>query len=141
VTANQAPRRNRRGHPCPLWCTTDHGMPIAQSHGGATASIEVPGADRISARAVHLGMADDRPQVSVTTVRHASTDTDPHLRVAPGDAEHLAGLVEMLATATAARGDPVRPRSAPRSAPRTGAPGSRARPSGTRTRPAGYSRR
>jgi hypothetical protein len=61
-------RENREGHPCPRWCATGHGMPIARAHWGAIARIDVPGAscipDTITARAVHLGTAADRPEVA-----------------------------------------------------------------------------
>lgn len=97
MTKDQAPRANRDGHPCPSWCTTDHGTPISSlSHLGTAVTIELPGTGRISARAAHLGSAADRAEVSVTAFRHGRRGEAPDLRLGARDAKHLAAIIDML---------------------------------------------
>jgi hypothetical protein len=97
VNEDQAPRQNRDGHPCPPWCTTDHGTPVSSlSHWGMAVTIELPGTGRISARAAHLGSAADRAQVSVTAFRHGSRGEVPDLRLSARDAKYLAAIINML---------------------------------------------
>ena len=96
MTEDQAPRQNREGHMCPSWCVTDHGTPISSlSHWGTAATIEVPGIGGISARAVHLGSASDRAEVSVTAFRHGGRGEAPDLRLSARDAKYLAAIIDM----------------------------------------------
>jgi hypothetical protein len=97
VTSDQAPRQNRDGHLCPPWSTTGHGTPVSSlSHRGAAVTIELPGTGRISARAVHLGSASDRAEVSVTAFRHGGKGEAPDLRLGARDAKYLAAIIDML---------------------------------------------
>ena len=101
MNESRPPRTNRWGHPCPPWCATDHSVPVAQSHWGTATFIEVLGTGRTPDRIVsasHLASERDKPEVSVTTVRHGSEP--PWLWLSPAVAGHLAGIVEMLAGAT-----------------------------------------
>ena len=96
-------RANRRGDPCPSWCTTDHDTPSAGGHfydfhGGPAVRTEIPGAivsipDWIAVRPVSTGHpGDGEPNVSVTGTVCTW--------IRPGDAEDIAALIEMLGRAT-----------------------------------------
>ena len=96
-------RANRRGDPCPPWCTTDHDTPSAGGHfydfhGGPAVRTEIPGAivsipDWIAVRPVSTGHpGDGEPNVSVTGTVCTW--------IRPGDAEDIAALIEMLGRAT-----------------------------------------
>ena len=96
-------RANRRGDPCPSWCTTDHDTPSAGGHfydfhGGPAVRTEIPGVivsipDWIAVRPVSTGRpGDGEPNVSVTGTVCTW--------IRPGDAEDIAGLIEMLGRAT-----------------------------------------
>ena len=97
-------RANRRGDPCPEWCTTDHETPdpgglFFDFHGGPAVRTEIPGAvvsipDWIAVRPVADGhpAVGDGPHVSVTGTVCTW--------ISPGDAEDIAALIEMLGRAT-----------------------------------------
>jgi hypothetical protein len=108
------PRQNREGHPCPPWCETDHDKAhgaagLFMFHGGATAGIEVRGKaasglrDRIYACPFSAGQPGYEPVVSVASIRYGAVGADPQVWLSARDAGELAGLVEMLATATPAQ--------------------------------------
>lgn len=97
MNEDHAPRQNSNGHPCPPWCTTDHGTPISSlSHWGTAVTTELPGTGRISARAAHLGSAADQAEVSVTAFRHGCKGEAPDLQLSARDADHLAAIIDML---------------------------------------------
>jgi hypothetical protein len=98
-----APRTSRDGHPCPPWCETDHGVYV--THWKHNPAIGVPGAlkslpDEICTSAIR-NPEMDAPAVRVHATRYGrDDDAPPDLWLTPGDAEHLACIIEMLATAT-----------------------------------------
>jgi hypothetical protein len=89
VNEDQAPRRNRDGHPCPPWCVTDHG------------TFSFHGAERISVQTAEYRT------YRVRAIQYA-THGGPNIQVAgngmvtiPSDnAEDLAAIIEELAGAT-----------------------------------------
>jgi hypothetical protein len=92
VTQSQPARQNRKGHPCPPWCITDHDEQLVpghftESHGGETVPVE--GDVLLSARAC-MAPAWDGPRVQVSG-RKGSFFTE--------HADQLAGLIEQLASA------------------------------------------
>jgi hypothetical protein len=114
VNEDQAPRQNRKGHPCPPWCQIDHDEVHGASHsylfhGGPITRVEMRGkraalpSDEIFARAFHAGDPDDKPVVAVSSYRIGAAGQDPGIWLGPADAGDLAGLVEMLASATPAQ--------------------------------------
>jgi hypothetical protein len=110
MTADQPPRQNSRGHPCPDWCVTDHETVHGEAgthdhHGGVPADIRVPGElaslpDEIGVWPLHYGLDDREAVVAVRGVRRQADYGYPYLRVSVADAGELAALVEMLAEAT-----------------------------------------
>jgi hypothetical protein len=99
MTASQKPRQNREGHPCPPWCTTDHGQgPFPghfwTGHGGDGVSLEVGKHVYVSVRPCHVTSRE--PEVQVTHSGHGG------VFLAPSSAECLAGLLDALADAAPA---------------------------------------
>jgi hypothetical protein len=99
VTSDQAPRQNRKGHPCPPWCVTDHDEELVpghftEGHGGEGEALNVSGHNWVTARACHV--MSRQPEVQVTLSGVGS------VFVAPPAAEDLAGLVDALADAAPA---------------------------------------
>jgi len=94
----QAPRRNSKGHPCPPWCTVDHGELVGSFpltyHGTRTPVIETP-SGYVNASAYHEGFGDAPPQIALTCLAPGGA-----LLVDAGDSGKLAALVEQLAGAT-----------------------------------------
>lgn len=88
--------------PCPSWCATchEHAAPgsVRESvHIAAEASIDTPGGS-VNACAWWSGYASAPPNVFVSLPRCFGSDGG--LSVAPSQADGLAALLELLATAT-----------------------------------------
>ncbi len=99
MTANQAPRQNRDGHPCPLWCTVDHdevinGITIT-GHGGDVTVTQIREYEQwITARAYLAAAPGRTPEIQVGMTPGGD------VFVPSRHAEDLAALVELLAAAT-----------------------------------------
>lgn len=105
-------RPEREPDPCPAWCTRDH-SDSSRSHSGASTRIGPFRArpyDSISASVYQYiprrypgeDRAPDAVEVSVMGYQFAvPSDLDPLMFLSVKDATQLAGLIEMLAGATA----------------------------------------
>ena len=117
MTGRQPTRQNCHLHPCPPWCAVDHtrGDPpvtihIAR-HGGINTDPGRPH-DRLSVQAIHDGIPMRDPVVTISGHIFGVDGLDPFLRLVPRDAEELARLIIMLATATPSSTRSWRPCSA-----------------------------
>ena len=100
MTQSQPTRQNRKGHPCPPWCRTDHAWHdgIITSHISEYRSIRTGGgSDRITAAATQSGSElDSRPPLVAVS---ATMARDP-LQVDLASAAVLADLIAQLGDAT-----------------------------------------
>ena len=96
--AEPAPRQNSKGHPCPSWCTVDHGERVGSSQVGYHGTGHPPvhtSSGYVNASAYQDGFSDDAPQIALTCLAPGGA-----LLVDLRDSDKLAAFVEQLADAT-----------------------------------------
>lgn len=96
-------RTNQNGHPCPPWCQTDHTFVHGEAgtfdfHGGEILGVFL-GRDQFGARAIDDGTGRGHPSV----LAGAQDKAHPSLWLTPPDADRLADLIDILASATPAQ--------------------------------------